>query len=50
MRHKLRASDALHLASALILSSRSELTVQFVAFDQALNQAACREGFELPVL
>jgi hypothetical protein len=50
MCNKLRASDALHLASALILSSRSELTVQFVAFDQALNQAACREGFELPLL
>ncbi len=47
-RHKLRAGDAIHLASALILSGRSDITVQFVACDQALNAAAVKEGFELP--
>jgi predicted nucleic acid-binding protein len=48
MRHKLRASDALHLASALVLSGRAGLTVQFVCYDQALNEAALKEGLELP--
>lgn len=48
MRHKLRAGDALHLASALVLLGRSDITVQFVAYDQALNEAALKEGFELP--
>jgi predicted nucleic acid-binding protein len=50
MRHKLRAGDSLHLASALILASRTNLTVQFVGFDEALNEAARQEGLELPVL
>jgi predicted nucleic acid-binding protein len=50
MRHKLRAADALHLASALFLSRRSESNIQFVAFDQALNEAAHREGLALPAI
>jgi hypothetical protein len=50
MRHKLRAGDSLHLASALILASRTNLTVQFVGFDEDLNEAARQEGLELPVL
>jgi uncharacterized protein len=48
MRHKLRVGDALHLASALLVSGRSGIDVQFVAYDQALNEAAIKEGFELP--
>lgn len=48
MRHMLRAGDALQLASALAISGRSGHKVQFVAFDQALNEAALKEGFELP--
>ena len=47
MRHKLRAADALHLASALTLAGRSGLEVQFVSFDQTQNEAASREGIEL---
>jgi len=47
MRHKLRAGDAIHLASALILASGFKLKVQFVAFDEILNEAAKREGLEL---
>ena len=47
-RHQLRAGDALHLASALMLSGRSGITVQFVAYDRALNEAAVKEGFQLP--
>lgn len=48
MRHKLRAADALHLASALTLTRHSDLRVQFVSFDQAQNEAAAREGLDLP--
>jgi len=46
--HKLRAADALHLASALTVAVRPDLKVQFVSFDQAQNEAAGREGFDLP--
>ena len=48
MRHKLRAGDSLHLASALILAERSSLKVQFVGFDEDLNEAARQEGLEFP--
>jgi predicted nucleic acid-binding protein len=48
MSHRLRAADALHLASALMLAGRSGLKVQFVSFDQAQNEAAGLEGFDLP--
>ena len=47
MRHRLRAGDALHLASALMLAAQAKLTVQFVAFDAALNKAAEKEGLDL---
>jgi predicted nucleic acid-binding protein len=47
MRHKLRAGDAIHLASALFLASKSDLKVQFVAFDETLNEAAKKEGLEI---
>jgi predicted nucleic acid-binding protein len=50
MRHKLRAADALHLGSALVLAGRSGLEVQFVSFDQTQNEAARREGLDLPAL
>jgi hypothetical protein len=48
MRHRLRAGDALHLASALTLTGQSRLKVQFVGFDENLNEAAKQEGLELP--
>ena len=47
MRHRLRAGDALQLASALTLAGRSDLEIQFVSFDQSLNEAASREGLAL---
>lgn len=50
MRHRLRAGDALHLASALTLAGKSNLQVQFVAFDESLNEAAVREGLDLPAI
>jgi predicted nucleic acid-binding protein len=47
MRHSLRAGDALQLASALMLAGRSRHEIQFVCFDQSLNEAAGREGLAL---
>lgn len=46
-RNRLRAADALQLASALALQQRVERSVLFVAFDQNLNEAARREGVEV---
>lgn len=46
--HKLRAADALHLASAVLVSRRIGSGCQFVGFDGDLNAAARREGLELP--
>jgi len=48
MRHRLRAGDALQLASALLLAGKSNLKIQFVSFDRSLNEAASREGLALP--
>jgi len=48
MRYRLRAGDALHLASALMLAGWSDIKIQFVGFDAALNEAARKEGLELP--
>jgi predicted nucleic acid-binding protein len=48
MRHKLRAGDALQLASALVLAHRSNLEIKFICFDQSLNKAAVQEGIMLP--
>ncbi|ALA57967.1 type II toxin-antitoxin system VapC family toxin [Nitrospira moscoviensis] len=39
----LRGSDALHLASALVLRERVSSTVMFLAFDLELTRAAQRE-------
>ena len=46
--HVLRAADALHVASALMLARRAEKGVQFIAFDKHLNNAARLEGLEVP--
>jgi predicted nucleic acid-binding protein len=48
LRHKLRASDSLHLASALLSSNRANLKVYFVGFDNSLNTAARQEGLQVP--
>lgn len=48
MKHRLRAADAIHAASALTLADRSGLEVQFVSFDRAQCDAAAREGLALP--
>lgn len=47
LRHPLRASDAAQLGSCLELQDRLQQPVQFLAFDQRLNQAALREGLTL---
>jgi predicted nucleic acid-binding protein len=44
MRHPLRASDAVQLASCLYLQQQLALPVPFVAFDGRLAQAARAEG------
>ena len=46
-RNRLRAADALQLASSLVLQRRVQSPVLFVAFDRALNEAASREGTEV---
>lgn len=43
--HRLRAFDALHLAAALCLGAPSR--IRFAVYDEALAQAAKREGFPL---
>jgi uncharacterized protein len=47
LRHALRASDAIQLASCLVLRDRLEQPVQFLAFDDRLSEAALREGVPL---
>ena len=42
--HPLRAADALQLAAALIASQGDPTTLDFVCFDNRLNEAAEREG------
>lgn len=46
-RHKLRASDAVHLASALLVTRKAEGDCQFVGFDANLDTAAEREGLRV---
>ena len=46
-RSRLRAADALQLASSLELQRRLQSPVRFVAFDRDLNEAARREGVEV---
>lgn len=43
-RHPLRGFDAIHLASALLLKSRTRSTVSFSCFDERLKKAAQTEG------
>ena len=45
--HRLRAYDAVHLASALHLQSEVEESVSFVCFDGRLTRAAKAKGFRL---
>ena len=45
--HTLRAADALQLASAILASEHQPSTLDFVCFDQRLNEAAQREGFNV---
>ncbi len=47
LRHPLRAGDAIQLGSCLVLRERLQQPVQFLAFDQRLNDAAEREGLKL---
>ncbi len=46
-RHRLRAYDALHLASALVLESRLAERVIFACWDRRLERAARAEGLEV---
>jgi predicted nucleic acid-binding protein len=46
-RHRLRAYDAIHLASANTLKSRLADTVVFACWDTLLEAAAHREGLDL---
>lgn len=43
----LQAYDAMHLASAIILREVSRLPVDFVCFDNVLNKAATKSGFNV---
>ena len=45
LRHGLRASDAVQLASSAYLQRKVGRTVEFLAFDRRLVEAAAREGF-----
>ncbi len=48
LRHPLRASDAVQLASSTHVRESTEERVLFVAFDRRLNEAAVGEGLTLP--
>jgi predicted nucleic acid-binding protein len=43
--HPLRAADALQLAAATIMAGGRPAQAGFLAFDDRLRDAACREGF-----
>jgi predicted nucleic acid-binding protein len=43
-RHALRGFDAIHLASAIIISKQGDRPVRFSCFDARLSRAARREG------
>lgn len=45
--HRLRGYDAIHLASALLLSDRLGGDTVFASWDDALDAAAAREGLRL---
>lgn len=46
-RHPLRGFDAIHLASALLLKTRTNLRVVFSCFDETLKVAAQAEGLDV---
>jgi hypothetical protein len=46
-RHVLRAYDAVHLASAMLLRARVGTDVTLSSWDDELDRAAVREGFQL---
>lgn len=48
VRHALRASDAVQLASSAYVRESAMQGVLFVAFDDRLNEAARQEGLSLP--
>lgn len=45
--HSLRAADALQLAAAVVLGANEVAELEFVTLDDALGQAARREGFRV---
>jgi predicted nucleic acid-binding protein len=47
LKHPLRALDALHLASALLLRTEGGLEVVFGSADARLKDAAGKEGFQI---
>lgn len=47
LRHPLRAGDAIQLSSCLVLQEQVQRPVEFLAFDQRLNDAAVGEGLRL---
>lgn len=46
-RHGLRAYDAVHLASAVVLRARLGVEMTLSSWDDELDRAAAREGFQL---
>lgn len=46
--HPLRAADALQLAAAVVAAERDPTSLDFVGFDDRLNEAASKEGFRAP--
>jgi len=46
-KHGLRGYDAIHLASAIFLRRRLEETIAFASWDDELDAAAGREGFDV---
>lgn len=44
LQHRLRASDAIQLASCVFVQESTGTPVTFVAFDEGLNRAAARVG------
>lgn len=47
LRHPLRASDAVQLASCLVLKAKVDRPVVFAAYDQRLLEAARQQGLEV---
>ena len=47
-KHSLKAFDAIHLVSSVVLRKQSERAVTFSSFDKRLTSAAQREGLRVP--